>query len=227
MLPRVDTFKKVLFIKRLIAYNESFVPVGTNSDLKPFAVLWHEGVSGRSKEDIVSCFYAFMTRYRDAQKIIMWLDNCCSQNKNWCFLTFLVRMINSSEIAANEIILNFFEPGHTFMSADSFHHQVELSLKKQGKTYDFDDFADAVQKAQKCKVEIKKMSYVDFYKWKDLKSQAKLNKDPNRPYISDIVEIKATRGKFLLEYKTIYTDSKPVSHLSFLLIHNLHAYFST
>ena len=57
------------------------------------------------------------------------------------------------------------------MSADSFHHQVELSFKKKGKVYDFDDFVDAVQKAQKSKTEVKILSNLDFYKWKDLRTQ--------------------------------------------------------
>lgn len=106
MLPRLDTFKKVIFIKRLVAYNESFVPLGSKSQLKPYAVLWHEGISGRDKEDIVSCFYSFLKRHRDAKEITIWLDNCASQNKNWCLLTFLVRMINSDEISSTDIYLN-------------------------------------------------------------------------------------------------------------------------
>lgn len=40
--------------------------------------------------------------------------------------------------------------------ADSFHHQVELSLKHQKKTYDFDDIAEAVGAANKRNVDLKK-----------------------------------------------------------------------
>ena len=32
-------------------------------------------------------------------------------------------------IQVNEIIHNFFEPGHTFMAADSFHAAVEKSMR--------------------------------------------------------------------------------------------------
>lgn len=59
MLPRVDSFKQVLFTKRIIAYHESFVPLGNNSKLFPYACIWHEGINGRNKEDLVSTFYAF------------------------------------------------------------------------------------------------------------------------------------------------------------------------
>ncbi|KAG5874401.1 hypothetical protein JTB14_016768 [Gonioctena quinquepunctata] len=205
MLPRVDMFKKVISIKRLTTYNESFVPSGSNSQNKPFAVLWNGAISGRDKEDIISSFYTFFPKYRDSSKIILWLDNFSSQNKKWYFFSFLVGMINSSEISANEIFLNFFETGHIFISADSFHHQVELSLKKIGKVYDFDDFVKAVQKAQKTNTEVKVMSHQDFFKWKDLKSEAKLKKQKKRIYLSDIVQIKATRGHFFLQSKSSFT----------------------
>lgn len=202
MLPRIDCFKKVIFTKRIIAYHQSFVPVGKKTNKKPFACVWHEGITGRSKEDIVSTFYAFFLQYRDSPRIILWLDNCSSQNKNWCFLTFLIYVVNSDEMAIDEINIQYFVPGHTFMSADSFHHQVEAALKKQKKTYDFKDFSDAVQSANKSKVEVKEMKHTDFFLWKDFKSQQKLQKAENRLYLADIVSIKAVRGSYVLKCKT-------------------------
>lgn len=94
MLPRIDSFKRVIFAQRLIAYHESFVPLGEKPKLYPFAVIWNESVSGRNKEDIASTFYSFLLRQRDSISVTFWLDNCASQNKNWCFFTFIVRMVN-------------------------------------------------------------------------------------------------------------------------------------
>uniref|UniRef100_A0A2S2NS37 DUF7869 domain-containing protein n=1 Tax=Schizaphis graminum TaxID=13262 RepID=A0A2S2NS37_SCHGA len=133
MLPRAEMFKKVIFTRRIIAYHESFVPVGCNSNIKPLVCIWHEGTTGRNKEDIISTFYAFIKKQRDISTLQIWLDNCASQNKNWCLLTFLVYIVNSCEVLTNIIKIYYFEPGHTYMSADSFHHQVELALKKQKK----------------------------------------------------------------------------------------------
>ena len=42
------------------------------------------------------------------------------------------------------ITLKYFEPGHTFMSADSFHHQVEQKMQKKKRLEDFQDFVDIV-----------------------------------------------------------------------------------
>ena len=48
MLPRVDMFKNVLFTRRIIAFNESFVPVGKKQTLKPVAAVadWPTGIPG-------------------------------------------------------------------------------------------------------------------------------------------------------------------------------------
>ena len=111
-------FKQVIFTERLIAFNESFVPLGRNQkNLKSHAVLWHEAISGRNMEDITSIFYAFLLHNRDAQHVTFWLDNCAVQNKNWTFLSFLIYAINCKEIATHTITLKYFEPGHTFMLA--------------------------------------------------------------------------------------------------------------
>ncbi|XP_072162574.1 uncharacterized protein [Bemisia tabaci] len=232
MLPRVDMFKKVLFLQRLIAYHETFAPVGTKcKKIQPHAFIWNEAITGRLKEDIISIFYKFFLMQRDATKIIVWLDNCAGQNKNWALLSFLVFIINSTQISATEIHFIYFEPGHSFMSADSFHHQVELALKRQGKTYDFGDFASAVAAANNGKNLVIPMQHQEFFNWVDYASQAKLKNAAVRVYLKDIVYLKAVRGDFQLYYKSSYdgdfktldflkkiaakTDGMPVpSHLS-------------
>jgi len=164
MLPRLDMFKKAIFTQRISVFNESFVPLGKlqkHNNIIPFACLWHEGIAGRAKEEIISIFYSFFLHFRDTKHLILWVDNCAGQNKNWTLFSFLVYIVNSDVIAAEDIIIKYFEPGHTFMSDDSFHHQVELSLKRQKKTY---DFIGALQESNSSKVTIKEMTPCDFFK---------------------------------------------------------------
>lgn len=99
----VDMFKAVIFTQRLTTYRETFAPVGKKSKELPHAMIWHEAISGRWKEDIISTFYMFLNKQRDSKKVDIWLDNCASQNKNWALLCFLVKMVNSDEISAKEI----------------------------------------------------------------------------------------------------------------------------
>lgn len=65
MLPRAEMFKKVIFTRRIIAYHESFVLVGKVSSHKPLACIWHEGITGRNKKDLISTFYMFLKTKRD------------------------------------------------------------------------------------------------------------------------------------------------------------------
>jgi hypothetical protein len=60
------------------------------------------------------------------KKITILLDNYSGQNKNWCFFTFLIFMINSQELETMVIDIFYFQPGHNFMPAHLFHHQIEL-----------------------------------------------------------------------------------------------------
>ncbi|KAG5885241.1 hypothetical protein JTB14_032940 [Gonioctena quinquepunctata] len=214
MLPRMDQYKIVLFTPRIVIFNESFVPVGEQKHLNAVAAIWHEGIAGRKKEDIISSFHAFFLKNRDAQTVTLWLDNCSAQNKNWCMLSFLTYIVNSSEIAANKIHLKYFQAGHTFMSADSFHHQVELSMKKSGNIYDFNDFHEAVQRANSGKVDVISMTPSHFSDWKDFSSQYKLKKTKPRAYLNNMVMASFTRGEHTFVY---YNDFDGVGHkLSFL-----------
>lgn len=65
MLPRCEMFKEVIFVPRLIAFNLSFVSVGKHKKTNPTAVIWHEAISGRMKEDMISAYYAFFLQQRD------------------------------------------------------------------------------------------------------------------------------------------------------------------
>ena len=202
MIPRMESFKSVVFTRRIIALNESFVPVGTKSSCLPMAVLWHEGIAGRKKEDITSAFHSFFLHRRDQKLITLWLDNCSAQNKNWALFSFLIYIINSPETITDVIRLKYFEPGHTFMSADSFHHQVEKSLQARDKVYDFNDYVSCVQSSNSGKVTTKPMQAQDFSDWPDCSSTYKLNRQVPRPLLSDMVFVEARRGHNILVYRT-------------------------
>lgn len=210
MLPRCDTFKEIIFTPRLVAFNESFVIAGDKArkskNTRNTAVIWHEAIRGRSKEDLISTFYAYFSTVRDVEHIILWLDNCSSQNKNWCLYCFFVYLVNSSENDLKMLELKYFEPGHTFMAADSFHHCVEQSLRKKGKIYDYSDYKDAVRKAS-AQTDVIDMNIGMFYNWKDYTSQYKLKKTVPRPYLHEMVQVNFERGKNTLAYKTDFEGS--------------------
>lgn len=239
MLPRCDMFKSVMFTKRLTVYNETFVPVGKKPKQPTVACVWHDAIRGRNKEELISTLFKFLvTECRDTKQIVLWMDNCSSQNKNWAFLTFLIFCVNSPFLSADTIHIKYFEPGHSFMSADSFHHRVEKSLQRTKKVYDFEDFKKVVQNASP-NVTLCDMAPCDFYKWKDCavkrspkksnkkaatrSSKKKQDNPPNDvqardslPYLRDITQIKATCGKKFLQYKVSFEDNSEWKDLHFL-----------
>jgi hypothetical protein len=73
MLPRLDMFKAVLFTKRIVVFNESFVPLGTGgeSHCVPYAALWHEAIAGRKKENLISTFQFFLLTFVMPKKVTL------------------------------------------------------------------------------------------------------------------------------------------------------------
>lgn len=215
MLPRCDMFKEIIFVPRIICFNESFVPLGKQTKTKqPVAVIWHEGTAGRSQGDIISTFSKFLLLNRDAIEITLWMDNCAAQNKNWALYSFFIYFINAEQTSVKKIKLKYLETGHTFMSADSFHHQVEKSLKQKGKVLDFEDYKNCIQSSNSGKNICIEMRYNDFLNVKDFSSRFKLNKTQPRAYLSNFCEVTFVRGCRTLFYKTNF-ESAPIE-LDFL-----------
>lgn len=202
----MDMFKEIIFTPRIIAFNESFVPLGKKSHIHPWAALWHEAISGRTKDNIISTFYAFLLENRDRTSVTIWLDNCSSQNKSWSLICFFLYFVNSSETAVEKITIKYFQPGHTFMSADAFHHQVEQFLRRNKKVYDFYDFMNVVKQSNSSNVNIIEMTLNRFYTFVDYTSKYKLKNVEKRVYLKDIVSLCFKRGYTCIYYKKEFDD---------------------
>ena len=98
------------------------------------AVLWNEAkaVAGRSAADVTSVFVnGIRDLAEDAPNIVIWLDNCSAHNKNWFLYTTIARLLNNEETepAVSSVTLKYLEPGHTFLSYDSFHGHVDNTIR--------------------------------------------------------------------------------------------------
>lgn len=135
----------------------------------------------------------------------------CPEHK-LVILSFSVFLLNSELVTELEsMTLNYFEPGHTFISADSLHHMVEKSLKQAGKVYDFDDFFKAVRSAKSGRNFVKEIKFTDFYNWSDQCSRAKLNNkkfNSEYPYLDNIKTMLIERGKYTIQYKNAHNDEE-------------------
>ena len=218
MLPRMPGVKSCVFTRRIVAFHETFASVGKGKNKKnTISVLWHEGIAGRSAAEITSAYMAALEKERDVRHIILWVDNCSAQNKNWCLLSSLVTLVNSDTTSLEDITLKYFEPGHTFMSADSFHHGVEQQIRKcpGGVVYDFDDFVNVVASSNSRKVDVVLMQNANVLDWRDRHSTSKVKK-AKATKLGEMAEIQLRRGSNSLFYKQSHIETE-FTEIDFLL----------
>ncbi|KAK5915997.1 hypothetical protein CesoFtcFv8_001540 [Champsocephalus esox] len=215
MLPRMPGVKSAVFTRRIVAYHETFASVGKKTNKKnTISVVWHEGIAGRSAAEITSAYAAALEKEGDIKHIVYWVDNCSSQNKNWCLFSSLVSIVNSQTISTEDITLMFFQPGHTFMSADSFHHGVEQEMKSRpgGVVYDFDDFLSVVGNSNSKKVEVVELKNEGIRDWTDGHSAVKSKRLPK---LADLKVVQLRRGSRSMFVK-ISHEEEDFTELDFL-----------
>lgn len=217
MLPRMPGVKTAVFTKRISAFHETFASVGKKSSSKKnsISVIWHEGIAGRKAEEVASAFVTALNEERDVKHIIYWVDNCTAQNKNWCLLTSLVCVVNDPMSPLEDITLKYFEPGHTFMSADSFHHGVEKEMRKRpgGAVLDFEDFKNVIASSNSGKVNVVEMKSTNILAWRAGHSQVKIKNAPN---LSGMAVIQLRRGSRAMYFKLSH-DEEEFTQLDFLM----------
>lgn len=176
MLPRMPGVKTTVFTKRISAFHETFASIVKKSSTKrkSISVIWHEGIAGRKAEEAASAYVKALQHECGIKHAIYWVDNCTAQNQNWCPLSALVAVVNDSTSALEDVTLKFFEPGHTFMSADSFHHGVEKEMKKRPAVLDFEDFSAAIASSNSGRVDVIQLQSKNILAWKAAHSLAKL-----------------------------------------------------
>ena len=96
------------------------------------------------------------------------------------------------------VTLKFFEAGHTFMSADSFHALAEKKFRKAGNLYDFCDYISCLRSAGNAM----EMAQGDFYDFKSRLSQSKISCD-TRPLLADVYIVHFRRDDTAMYFKKI------------------------
>lgn len=200
-IPRLDGFKSIIFSQRLLVFNETFAPAGAYTRSMPVsACIWPESITGRSSNEIMSCFFKVIKKYAYLKSLIFWLDNCTAQNKNWNLFQHVLLLINDDGINLEQITFKYFESGHTFMAADSFHGAVENKMC-HGRVITFTDFRTTVSSATK-NVDVIEMDVDDFFQAKLNVSQYTLNRSNPRPYIDNMRKVIFEKGRCEIGYSS-------------------------
>ena len=206
--------KEAIFTKRLPVYNETFSLVMPHDKTKKenrkllqrsmsACVIWHEGEVGRSAEDVAGAYVIFLEEVcRGVERVVIWADNCASQNKSWALMTALLKVVQSARTVTKNITMKYFEPGHTSMSADATHQVISKNLSKKGLVEDWRDYTDIVREV--CQP-IEMQPGVNMPDVTSGISQSRLQSLANegvRPYLASFKVIQVRRESELLFTKT-------------------------
>ena len=201
MLPEIPGIKSAVFTSRIACYNERFSPLGKGNGSNSRALLWYQGMQNRNDEDITSAYLRLINEeeYHKRPNFVLWMDNCSSQNKHWTLFSVLVAYMRHLPATSwlETITLKYFEPGHTFMSADSFHAQVEKQFKRKPKLFDFNGYVSCVAVAGR----VIKMQEEDFFCFESGLSE-KIQSKASRPLLSDVYVVQVRRDDISLYFKT-------------------------
>ena len=104
--------------------------------------------------------------------------------------------MNLADIRELETItIKYFESGHTFMSADSFHHVVENEIRRMKFVEDFDEFRSIIDKREESIL----MNCTDFVFYKAAVSKSKT---VTYPKLKEMREVQFRKGSKKLFWKT-------------------------
>ncbi|KAJ8728269.1 hypothetical protein PYW08_016654 [Mythimna loreyi] len=162
LLPDMPKIKDSFFLSRLVAFNLTFAPLCKDAKINSKCVVWHEAMMGRDANNIIDALMAFLISERDVKKITLWCDNCTGQNKNWFLFTALVMIVNSECINIDTITLRFLTKGHTHMSADGVHGNIEKEMRRRDGVYDYEDYKSIIAN---CRKNIDVIEVQKSYQW--------------------------------------------------------------
>ena len=170
-------------------------------------MVWREGLAGRSAPEIASSFHAAITKERSTSSFIYWADNCMALNKNWIIFSCLIILVNSSKTNVYDVTIKYFQPGHTFMSADSVHAGVEKEMQKapSGSIYDFQDFVEIIKQSNSGKMDVLEVDNETFLNWTKQQANAKLKQLNFK--LKNIVCVKFVRGRKDMMYKLSHEEN--------------------
>ena len=150
-------------------------------------------------EDIARTFIRALHEDKDYQQIIYFADNCSAQNKNWYLFSELV--MNSDRISAQTITIKLLEAGHTFMSADSIHANVEKRMKIKKEIIHFDDFSQCIGHRN---INVLVINLSDFYHLMVQKSDSKVKRA--QVHLAAMRSVKFCRNDRALYYKERHSN---------------------
>ena len=89
---------------------------------------------------------AFLTHdaLPEADRVTVWLNNCCYQNKN-----YIHAAATNGYVQFDEVVFKYSVAGHSMMAADSYHRRMEGEFKEMQVVLSFRHITDAFRSTDK------------------------------------------------------------------------------
>ncbi|KAL4100879.1 hypothetical protein QTP88_020908 [Uroleucon formosanum] len=187
LLPILPESKICFFTSRLVVFNGKFAFLKLKGN--SICVLWHEAIAGRKCENITDSILALIEQERDVTDFIL------------CY--------NSVE----SVSIKYLTKGHTHMSTDGVHGNIETKIRKVRNIYDYDNLKNTI-KASRQNLDI--IDQKKFRRWTSKKRATNIKSDPFKNFkLGDIVMAKFKRGSITMFYSTDF-DNEVLPELDFL-----------
>ena len=194
LLPKLTT-KEHVFVSWLVTFKKTFATL--NDKMEHILILWHEGVAGRSAQDVVSS-YLKVIELSDGRVLVFWAEN-------WFLFTVLDKALNNPSWNVDRIRIKYLQKGHTYMRADSLHGSFGSKLKAKEEIIDFAAFSNICRLSRK-NIRCVHMTNDNFF---DIDSEVRSQKTKagkNMPYLEEIVEVEFRRNDRKLWFKKSFSE---------------------
>ncbi|KAJ4429282.1 hypothetical protein ANN_26286 [Periplaneta americana] len=163
------THSDMFYMRQLSCYNYGIHIHDTSDAVMCF---WHEGVGGRSANNIASCLFKVLNSVPDItskKKLIVWSDNCSTQNKNRIMIFLYMFLIGCGVYESIEH--KYLVSGHSFLACDRDFAVIEKRAKVK-KHFVPDDVMNTITTARNKQpfkvVQMKGSYFMDFQQAADM-----------------------------------------------------------
>jgi hypothetical protein len=171
-IPKLQ-IKEEYFSEKIGITNFTISELGKNGQSICFVT--HEAEVDKKASDFCNYYYQFIKSEicQNVKNIIIKTDNCSKENKNYTLISNLLIIINDPIFKCETLTIEYLTSGHTFMSADRVHGNIEKKLNSTPEIYDFKHIIEIMQSSRE-NLSVIPLKYSDFYEFID-------NCKPKRP----------------------------------------------
>lgn len=133
VLPLPKTNVESAFYKRKLNMYNMTVHLQIMPHSQVYCALWHEGIVGRSGNDMASAvlkvFETIFEQNPNITNIITWSDSCVSHNRNSIMTSAMLSFLMKNP-TIESINMKFSTPGHSGVQVvDNVHSQIQKKFK--------------------------------------------------------------------------------------------------